>query len=190
MSIVRAFLVGASLALSAACTTAIAQQPSPQPTMQRQASVASPYGAMSFLIGEWDTSDASGRAFAVQRFRWGANQSYIWFATSTLTGDHEAIHFEGMFVWNFANNNADFLVVLEPGSGSQERGTLHAEADGLIVRDVLATDARGHTQTFRQTFRRTGENTAVTSLMRRKADGTWEPNFPGSDNLIMTRRPA
>jgi hypothetical protein len=190
MSIVRAFLIGASLILSAACTTAIAQQPQTQPAMQRPSAVANPYGSLSFLIGEWDTTGPDGQIFAVQRFRWGPNQSYIWYATSTLANGQEQIHFEGLLIWNFANHNADFLVALEPGSGSEERGTLSTEADGTIVRDVLATDAHGQTQTYRQTFRRTGENTAVTSLMRRKADGSWEPNFPGSDNLIMTRRPA
>ena len=186
MSMVRAFWVGAALAMLAPCSIAAAQQP--QPTMQRPTMVANPYGALSFLIGEWDTTRADGQVFVVQRFRWGPNQSYVWYATSTVNGGREEIHFEGLVVWNFAHQNADFLVVLEPGSGSQEQGTLHAEADGTIVRDVLATDARGGTQTFRQTFRRTGENTAVASLMRRKADGSWEPNFPGSDNLLMTRR--
>jgi hypothetical protein len=188
MSMVRAFWVGVSLTLLPLGSTAVAQQPPPQPTMQRPAMVANPYGAMAFLIGEWNTTRADGQVFVVQRFRWGPNQSYIWYATSTVNGGREEIHFEGMFIWNFAHQNADFLVVLEPGSGGQEQGTLHAEADGMIVRDVLATDAHGATQTFRQTFRRTGDNTAVTSLMRRTADGSWEPNFPGSDNLIMTRR--
>jgi len=187
MSMVRAFWVGAALALLAPFSTADAQQ-RPQSAVQRPTMVANPYGAMSFLIGEWDTAGADGQVFVVQRFRWGPNQSYVWYATSTVNGGREEIHFEGIFIWNFAHQNADFLVVLEPGSGSQERGALHTEPDGTIVRDVLMTDARGATQTFRQTFRRTGENTAVTSLMRRKADGSWEPNFPGSDNLAMTRR--
>lgn len=188
MSMGRTFLVSAGCAVLLACASASAQQTQPQAQMQRPTMVANPYGAMAFLIGEWDTGPAGAPALVVQRFRWGPNQAYIWYSTSTLGGAGEEIHFEGIAIWNFAHQNADFLIALEPGSGSQEQGTLHAEADGAIVRDVLATDARGRTQHFRQSFRSTGAASAVTSLMHQKADGGWEPNFPGSDNLIMTRR--
>jgi hypothetical protein len=69
-----------------------------------------------------------------------------------------------------------------------EKGTLHAEPDGSLVRETTAVEGDGTINHFRQTFRRTGANTAVTTLMRQNADGTWAPNFAGADNLVMTRR--
>jgi hypothetical protein len=51
------------------------------------------------------------------------------------------------------------------------------------------TDRNGRVEQFRQTFRRTGPDSAVTSLMRRTASG-WEPNFPGSDRIEMRRSPG
>jgi hypothetical protein len=71
------------------------------------------------------------------------------------------------------------------------RPTRFGEPDGAIVREIDLIGADGGIRHFRQTFRRTGDDTAVTTLVRQRADGTWEPNFPGSpgsDKLIMTRR--
>jgi hypothetical protein len=164
------------------------QQTPSQQTPSQQTSVASPYAAFAFLIGAWDTTRGDGQRIAVQRFRWGPNRSYIWYSTSTLASGQEQVHFEGLLIWNFAHRNADFLFALAPGSGAQEQGTIHVEAYGVLVRDVRATDAAGHIQSFRQSFRRTGPDTALTSLERRNPDGTWAPNFPGSVNLVMTRR--
>jgi hypothetical protein len=81
----------------------------------------------------------------------------------------------------------DFLAILEPGTLAQERGSLHLEEDGTIIRDVTATDAQGEQGQFRQTFRQTGPDSAVTSLMRETPTG-WTPNFPGSNELLMLRR--
>jgi hypothetical protein len=94
-----------------------------------------------------------------------------------------------MLVWNGATRNLDYVIAVEPGSGVQEQGALHVEPDGSVVRDVTMTRANGQIGHFRQTFRRTGPDTVTTSLMRRTATG-WEPNFPGSDNIAMTRRPT
>jgi hypothetical protein len=185
MSMLRTLMGAASFTLLAGGATAPALA---QAHVMHQAAAPNPYGAMAFLIGEWDTLGPDGKASIVQRFRWGPNQAYIWSSTSLIADGQEHVHFEGMIVWNFANNNADGLFALEPGSGEEEKGTLRVDANGAIVRDVATTDPSGHMQAFRQTIRRTGENTAVTSLMRQNPDGSWAPNFPGSDNLAMTRR--
>jgi hypothetical protein len=146
------------------------------------------YQPYQFLIGEWDS--ASGRGGQIhQSFRWGPGQSYIWYTTYVRPKPDapEAVHFEGIMVWNAAHRALDYLFVIEPGSGGQEQGTIRAEADGTIVREVVLTQGNGRSGRFRQTFRQTGPNNAVTSLMRQTESG-WEPNFPGSDNIFMTRR--
>jgi len=183
----------AALALGlTVCAPALAQPaPSAQPPIRAAAPVvsANPYTAYEFLIGDWDTRPQGGPGMAIhQRFEWGLNQSYIAYTTLTREGAKpEAVHFMGWLVWNGANRNLDYLVVTEPGSGVQEQGVMRAQPDGSIVRDVTLTAADGAVSHFRQTFRSTGPDTAVTSLMRQTAGG-WEPNFPGSDNLLMTRR--
>jgi hypothetical protein len=184
MSTLRALIGAASFALLAS----VASPALAQAHTAHQAAVPNPYGAMSFLIGEWDTVGPNGANSIIQRFRWGPNEAYIWSSTSLVANGQEHLHFEGIIIWNFANNNADTLFALEPGSGTEEKGVIHIDADGTIVRDVTTTDAAGHTQTFRQTLRRTGDNTAVTSLMRQSPDGSWSPNFPGADHLVMVRR--
>lgn len=171
---------------------ASAQQPPSSPATPRieaPVDIADPYTAYEFLIGDWDSRPAGGADVAIhQNFRWGTRHSYIYYTTMTReNGRPEAIHFEGMFVWNGANHNLDYVIVSEPGSGAQEKGTMHSESDGSIVRDVTMTRANGQLARFRQTFRRTGPDTALTSLMRQTEAG-WEPNFPGSDHILMTRR--
>jgi hypothetical protein len=81
----------------------------------------------------------------------------------------------------------DYVFAVEPGSAIQEKGTIRAETDSSIVREVEFTGSDGKVGQFRQTFRRTGSDSAVTSLMRRTDKG-WEPNFPGSERIVMTRR--
>ena len=51
----------------------------------------------------------------------------------------------------------DFLFAVQPGSGAQEKGTVKAQADGTIVRDVEMTDDDGDRDHFRQTFKILGE---------------------------------
>jgi|CXWL01.1.fsa_nt_gi hypothetical protein len=165
-----------------ACASAAAQQAPPAVTRAAE----NPYAPYEFLIGAWDTADGIR-----QSFNWGPQHAYITYSTTTRGpdgGDH--LHFEGILVYNAAHRNLDFLIALEPGSFGQEQGTLHVEPDGSVVREVLLTGPNGATSRFRQTFRRTGDAAAVTSLMRQGADGTWAPNFPGADNLAMTRRPG
>ena len=176
----------------AVCGPAPAQEArSPAPAMRVEAPtiIANPYTAYEFLIGDWYSRPTGGPDIAIhQNFRWGTRQSFIYYTTSTsMNGAPEAVHFEGMLVWNGQTHELDYVVALEPGSGGQERGTLHVEPDGAVVREVTMTAANGRVAHFRQTFRRTGPDTAMTSLMRQTATG-WEPNFPGSDNIAMTRR--
>ena len=152
--------------------------------------VRSNYEPYQFLIGDWDSAGTGGGQIH-QSFRWGPDQSYISYTTFVRPKSDapEKVHFDGIMVWNAAHRTLDYLFVLEPGSGAQEQGTVHSEADGTIVRDVALTGGNGTSGRFRQTFRQTGPDNAVTSLMRQTASG-WEPTFPGSDNLLMTRRRA
>lgn len=158
-------------------------------TVQPGVVIPNPYGGYEFLIGDWDTASAGGPAIH-QSFRWGPKRSYIFYSTLTRMGAApEAVHFEGLMVWNAGAKAVDYLFVIEPGSGGQEKGTMRVDPDGSVVRDVTLTRGDGKTAQFRQVFRQTGPDTAVTSLMRRTATG-WEPNFPGSEALAMVRRPA
>jgi hypothetical protein len=94
-----------------------------------------------------------------------------------------------MAVWNGKTKNLDYVVTSEPGSGGQELGTIHAEADGSVVREVVLTRADGGQAQFRQRFWQTADGKVMTSLMR-KTDKGWEPNFPGSEKILMTRQPV
>jgi hypothetical protein len=146
-----------------------------------------PYKPYAFLIGEWESSGGIH-----QTLRWGPEKSYIWYAVSLRApgAEKEHLHQEGLMTFNGKDGDLDFLFVHEPGSLNQEQGKVHVESDGSIVRETTAIAGDGSVSHFRQTWRQTGPNTAVTSLMRQKADGTWEPNFPGADKLEMTRRPS
>jgi hypothetical protein len=151
-----------------------------------------PYAPYVFLIGDWDTQ-TPGTAMEGsihQTFRWGPSNSYIQYTihNSTRGQTTEQLHQDGMMIFNAATHTLEFLFVHEPGSFGLEKGTLHAEPDGSLVRETTAVEGDGTINHFRQTFRRTGANTAVTTLMRQNADGTWAPNFAGADNLVMTRR--
>jgi hypothetical protein len=176
-----------ALAISACATGEAHAQAA---TSRAQTISGDPYAPYEFLIGEWDTAaSGSGAAVAVQRFRWGPGRGYIFYSTSTLdAGANERLHFEGIIVYNAASRSMDFLIALEPGSLSQEQGTLQVEADGSITRNVTLIAANGTISRHRQTFRASGPNSAFTTLMRQTADGGWAPNFPGSDHLLMRRR--
>jgi len=184
-----------SIAIAAAMVAvpAAAQQPAPQPQMRIDAPtiIASPYGAYEFLIGDWYSKPSGGPDISIhQKFEYGPKKSYIFYTTLTREGGKpEAVHFEGMAVWNGKTRNLDYVVTTEPGSGAQEQGTMHAEADGSIVRDVLLTRADGNQSQFRQRFWKMGDGTVMTSLMRKIPAG-WEPNFPGSDKIEMSRTPV
>jgi hypothetical protein len=141
------------------------------------------YAPYARLIGVWETD---GDAIT-QRFSWGPSHSYILYSTVTRDAsgaDH--LHFEGILLYNAQTQNLDFLIALEPGSLNTERGTMHAEADGTIVRDVelIAPNGGGH---FRQAFRLQSANAGETSLVQDDGHGGWRPRFPGSDHLAMRR---
>lgn len=178
----------------AASTTAPAQEPATP-------GVYAPY---AFLIGEWDVGPPGGAAAAVTRFRWGSARTYIWYSGSLLVNGREQPTFEGLLVWNGVRKNLDMLLVLEPASTRlvQEQGAVRIESDGTVVRDITvyysggnalpprwdqAAGPDGATAQFRQTFKRTGPDSIATSIMLKTTAG-WMPSFPGSDQLVMTRR--
>lgn len=147
-------------------------------------SASEAYAPYARLIGSWESNDGA----IVQRFSWGPSQSYILYSTTTRGADGaDHLHFEGVMLYNAQSQNLDFLIALEPGSLGLERGSVHAEPDGAIIRDVEAIGPDGASSRFRQTFRLTSADAGETSLMRDDGHGGWTPNFPGSDHLTMRR---
>jgi hypothetical protein len=145
-----------------------------------------PYKPYAFLIGEWESTGGIR-----QSLRWGSQKTYIWYSVYMRPegAAEEQLHQEGMMTFNGHDKSLDFLFV-HPGTLSQEQGKVHVEADGTIVRETTAISGGGTLTYFRQTWRQTGPNAAITGLLRKKDDGTWEPTFPGADKLAMTRRPS
>jgi hypothetical protein len=181
----------AAICASAVSSGAAAQQPGAPSEMRIEApkEIPNPYTAYDFLIGDWYSKPSGGPDLMIhQNFRWGPKKSYIFYTTSTSVGSApEEVHFEGMAVWNGRTKNLDYVITSEPGSGAQEQGTIHSEGDGSITREVVLTKPDGSTQQFRQRFWKTGADAAETSLMRKIKTG-WEPNFPGSDHIPMSRQ--
>jgi len=165
--------------------------------------VDGPYAPYAFLIGEWNVApESGGDGNAIAWFRWGPGHSYIWYAVSFVANGAEEPHFEGLLLWNGVHKNLDMLLSLDLHGGKvQEQGTVSANADGTVVRDITAyysegigmiTTGRpagpgGETARFRQTFKAAAGDRILTALLREK-DGAWIPTFPGSDRLAMTRR--
>lgn len=161
------------------------------------------YAPYAFLVGEWQIAPAGSQVpQAVTRFRWGPGRSYIWLETSLIIEGKEVPHFEGMLMWNGVRKNLDMLLALDlEGGRIQEQGAVFVEPDGTVVRDITAYYSEGvrrmgDTQTvgpegatakFRQTFKSTGPDTILTTLMRQTERG-WVATFPGSDRSVMTRR--
>jgi hypothetical protein len=171
-----AIIIAAAAAMSLAAPLA-AQTPSTPPP------AASTYAPYNWLIGDWSSNTGIRELIT-----YGPRQSYIHFSVFTPDADGtEHLHFEGIAMWNAKSKVLDYLFAVEPGSGVQENGTIRAEADGSIVREVELIDTKGKAGTFRQTFRQTGANSAVTTVMRQTPAG-WVPTFPGSDNVVLTRR--
>lgn len=141
-----------------------------------------------WLIGDWLSVAGSNRLR--QNLSWGPHRSYIKYSTYIQPeGQKEQIHFEGIAVWNGKSKAFEYLFAVEPGSAVQEKGTIRAQGDGSLVREVEFTGADGKIGYFRQTIRRTGADSATTSLMRQTAAG-WEATFPGSDTIEMKRQPG
>lgn len=171
-----------------------------------QAPAHSVYAPYESLAGEWEvTAGSGGQVVAVERFRWGPGNSYLWFAVSVAAGERQVPHFEGMLVWNGVNRNLDMLLSIDLNGGRvQERGTLSARDSRTFVRDIVATYSEGTILpgganvragpggaqvNFRQTFEILGPDRMATRLERLEGD-RWVPTFPGSDNLTMIRRSA
>ena len=100
-------------------------------------------------------------------------------------GKPEQVHFQGMMVWNGKSKGLDFLFVLQPGSGAQEKGTVTAQHDGTIVREVEMTDDDGDLEHFRQTFRGAAGGKLITSMSRQTAKG-WVIDPPG--DIVIEKR--
>jgi len=162
----------------------------------------SPWAPYEFLIGAWDVSSrAGGPPVAAARFRWGPNRAYIWYAGSLMLDGVERPHFEGLLVWNGVRRNLDMLVSMDLEHGLvQEQGVVRVEPDGTVVREITATYAEGTqpigrpkvgsegaTAHFRQTFRPSGPDRVLTEVLR-QTDRGWTATFPGSDELVMTRK--
>ena len=159
--------------------------PTPLPTVSLRAA-NDPYRPFEFLVGNWISQE--GSSTLRQSIRWGPQRAYLLYSTyMQQPGQGERLHFEGIMAWNGKTKALDFLFAVEPGSWIQERGTVRAEADGAIVRDVELIQPNGSISQFRQTIRRVNDDTAITSLMTLKGN-RWEPNFPGSERIDMVRR--
>ena len=189
-----------SLALAAAGFAAAAQDHGAAPPSGHGAPSApsaekNPYGAYSFLIGEWNVApEAGGAPLGVMRFKWGPNRSYVWISMSMLQDGKEEPHFEGLLVWNGVKKNLDMLLAVDLSNGLvQEQGTVSVSEDGTVVREITmlggerAGGRPGTTAHFRQTFKATAPDRVLTNAMRKTEKG-WTATFPGSDKLVMTRR--
>jgi hypothetical protein len=167
-----------------------------------QAPVANPYAPYAFLIGEWNVApDGGGSAVGAAQFRWGPNNSYIWYAGSLVVNGVLTPHFEGILMWNGVRKNLDMLLAVDLQHGlAQEQGVVSVAPDGTVVRETTAIysegirplglpvagpeGAIGH---FRQTFTATTPDRILTKVMRQSGQD-WVATFPGSDHLVMTRR--
>jgi len=171
--------------MTAALTALLSMPAAAQQQSPPVASAGNPYAPYDWLIGDWYAEGGLRELIT-----YGPNRSYIRFSAFIATKDEpQHLHFEGIAVWNAKTKMLDYLFAVEPGSGVQENGTYRAEADGSIIREVELIDASGNTGTFRQTFRRTGPDSAITTVMRKTATG-WEPTFPGGEKIELQRRPG
>jgi hypothetical protein len=153
-----------------------------------------PYAPYEFLVGDWNVGPEGTPPVLVMHVSWGPNRSFIRYAASLLTAKGEEPHFDGVLMWNGVSKKLDMLLMLDLSerAGAQESGTLSADADGTVVRDITASYARGAngaTSHFRQTYRRLAPDKVETSIMRETPSG-WVPTFPGSERFVMIRRPA
>lgn len=147
-----------------------------------------PYAPYEFLIGDW-FSKLPGQGMMIhQQFSWGPGKSYILYSSYlVLPGKPEQLHFQGMMTWNGTSKSLDFLFMLQPGSGAQEKGTVTARPDGTIVREISMTDSDGDLDHFRQSFRKIPGGKVVTSMMEQTATG-WKMDPPGE--IVMELRPS
>lgn len=145
-----------------------------------------PYAPYEFLIGDWFSRIPGQDMVIHQQFKWGPGKSYIVYASYlALPGKPEQLHFEGMMTWNGKSKSLDFLFALQPGSGAQEKGTVVAQPDGTIVREIAMTDGDGDLDHFRQTFRKVAGGKVVTSMME-QTGASWKLDPPGE--IVMAQK--
>lgn len=149
---------------------------------------AKPYAPFEFLIGDWYSRLATQNVSIHQEFKWGPAKSYITYASYLVVpGQPEQLHFTGMMVWNGQSKALDFLFVLQPGSGAQEKGAVVVQPDGSVVRQIALTAADADLDHFRQTFRKAAAGKVITSMMERTANG-WKLQPPGE--IVIEKAPA
>jgi len=173
-----------TIAVAAVPIQVLAQTARPEPARP----AVSPYAPYEWLIGEWLTEPRAGPVQRIrQRFAWGPQRAYIMYTISVVEGSKpEALHLEGMMTWNPRTKVLDYVIAHDPGTFSEETGTLALQADGSIVREVEGNRPDGSVEHYRQTFIRSADGHVSTRLMHLGKSG-WEPNFPGSEDLSMAR---
>ena len=174
------------VSIVACCCVATGQAAAQQAPAEPTPMATNPYAPYEWLIGDWYSTTGPERLH--QRLTYGPNRSYIQYSTfNAAQGKPEKLHFEGVMVWNGKSNALDYVFAVEPGTGVQEKGTVQAQPDGSVVREVEFTSPTGRIAHFRQRFWRESD-LVFTSLQRQVATG-WEFNFPGSDKIAMSRKP-
>ena len=183
-----------------AATAALA---APAPANPAEVKVAE-FAPYAFLIGEWSIHEEGAPPAAVHRASWSGGGTSIRLETDLLMNGKQVPHYEGILVWNPIRRDFDMLLNLDPVSAKvQERGRLWIDHQGqVVVRDIVASYAPGVTGpdgqkvggqgaefTFRQTFKQLSADRVATSMMRKTASG-WVATFPGSEEVLMTRRQA
>ena len=160
------------------------------------------FAPYAFLIGDWDIHEEGAPPAAVHRATWSGGGTSIRLETDIFVNGKQVPHYEGILVWNPVRRDFDMLLNLDPvGAKVQERGRLRINPqDRTVVREIIATYAPGVTGpdgkkvgekgaefVFRQTFKQLSDDRILTSMMRQTANG-WVPTFPGSEEVLMTRR--
>ena len=161
------------------------------------------FAPYAFLIGEWEIHEEGAPPAAINRATWSGGGTSIRMETDIIVNGMQVPHYEGILVWNPIRRDFDMLLNLDPsGAKVQERGRVWAAADGMVTREIVASYApgvagpdgkrvgdKGAEFIFRQTFRKVSRDRIATSLMR-KTDSGWVATFPGSEEVLMTRRRA
>lgn len=179
----------ASAAAFAASSSALAHE------IRYGKSVTDRYNRYSFLIGDWDVSDAKGgRPFVTLKYHWGPNHAYI------LSGAYIAgtPHYEGMMMWNGVHHNLDVLLATDMQHGlAQESGSVIFR-DGAVIQLTTASYSEGvsaggpvagpngATQRTRQTMHSIDADHVALSVEVETPTG-WKPMMAGGDHLLMTR---
>ena len=173
------------------------------PAQANHAELKNPdFAPYAFLIGEWDIHEEGQPAAAVHRASWSGGGTSVRLETDLLINGKQVPHYEGLLVWNGVRRDFDMLLNLDPVAAKvQERGRLRVDHPAqMLVREITATYAPGVMGpdgkrtgsggaefSFRQTFKKLSDDRILTSMMRQTATG-WVATFPGSEEVLMTRR--